>query len=504
MPVNSVFSWLIKKRVHQIELFMKYPLETQKEVFSYVIDHGQQTAFGQKYGFKNISSIEEFKQNVPLQNYESLKPYIDRTIKGEQGLLWPTTTKWFAKSSGTTQDKSKFIPVTQESLEDCHYKGGKDLLGLYYNQYPKTKLYYGKHLAVSGSAQINELSKDSYFGDLSAIIIKNLPFWCEIRRTPSKEIALMTDWEEKIEKMARITAEEDVSILAGVPSWTLFLIRKVLELKGTDNLLDVWPKLELYMHGGVSFTPYKEQFQALIPSSNMKYVETYNASEGFFGIQNDSSDDMLLMLDYGIFYEFIPMENIDDKHPETVGLKDVEIGKNYAIVISTNGGLWRYLIGDTVKFTQTYPFKIKVSGRTKHYINAFGEEVIVDNADKAFAIACANTGASLKEYTGAPVFFTTKESGGHEWLVEFEKSPENLHTFAAEFDKALKSINSDYEAKRSNDYIMKFPTFTEVSSGTFYAWLSSKNKLGGQHKVPRLLNNRTTLDEIKAMYTAAS
>ena len=325
MPVNSLFSWLIKKRVHQIELFMKYPIETQRDVFNTLISAGKHTEFGQKHHFKSITTIEEFKTAVPLQSYETLKPYINRVIKGEQNLLWPTKTKWFAKSSGTTEDKSKLIPVTQESLEGCHYKGGKDLLGIYYNRNPKTKLYYGKHLIVGGSAQVNYLSKGSYFGDLSAIIIKNLPFWCEIRRTPKREIALLDDWEEKIEKMAHSTANEDVCIIAGVPSWTLFLLKKILEIKQTDNLLDVWPKLELYMHGGVSFTPYKNQFNELIPKSDMKYIETYNASEGFFGIQNTEEEDMLLMLDYGIFYEFIPFSEVHKEFPKTLTLDEVEV-----------------------------------------------------------------------------------------------------------------------------------------------------------------------------------
>lgn len=501
MPVNSLFSWLIKKRVHQIDLFMKYPIETQRDVFNNLLSAGKHTEFGQKYSFSSIKTIEEFRRAVPLQTYDTLKPYINRVIKGEHNILWPTKTKWFAKSSGTTEDKSKLIPVTQESLEECHYKGGKDLLGIYYNRNPKTKLYYGKHLIVGGSAQVNYLSKGSYFGDLSAIIIKNLPFWCEIRRTPKREIALLDDWEEKIERMAHSTAKEDVCIIAGVPSWTLFLLKKILEIKQTDNLLDVWPKLELYMHGGVSFTPYKNQFQELIPNSDMKYIETYNASEGFFGIQNTEEEDMLLMLDYGIFYEFIPLNEVHKEHPNVLGLDDVIIGEDYAIVISTNGGLWRYVVGDTIRFTQKYPFKIKVSGRTKHYINAFGEELIVENADIAFAEACKKTNATLKEYTGAPIYMGTKSTGSHEWLVEFEREPNNVDLFTHTFDKELQNLNSDYEAKRANDYIISFPKFTVLPSGTFYAWLDKNGKLGGQNKIPRLLNDRNTLDDIKAFHS---
>jgi hypothetical protein len=497
MPINSLFSWIIKKRVHQIELFKKYPLETQQEVFSKLVDFGKYTEFGQTYHFSSIKSPNDFKEQIPLQNYDTLKPYIERIIAGQQQVLWPTTTKWFAKSSGTTQDKSKFIPITQESLEECHYKGGKDLLGIYYNNHPDTKLYYGKHLIVGGSSQINTLSKDSYFGDLSAIIMKNLPFWCEIRRTPHKDIALMSQWEEKLDKMAEATAKEDVCIVAGVPSWTLVLLKRVLEITGKKTIAEVWPRLELFMHGGVSFTPYKQQFSEIIGNPNMNYTETYNASEGFFGIQDeDASDDMLLMLDYGIYYEFIPMSHFHNENPPVIGLGEIEIGKNYALVISTNGGLWRYVIGDTVQFTSASPYRIKVTGRTKHFINSFGEELIIENTDKAFAIACKETGAKLNEYSGAPVYMTSTTTGGHEWLVEFDTPPQNMEQFFVTFDNALKQINSDYEAKRTNNLTIQFPKFTVLPSGTFYAWLKSKNKLGGQNKVPRLSNNRTIIEEI--------
>lgn len=496
MPINSLFSWIIKKRVHQIELFKKYPTETQRDVFDKLIDFGKHTEFGQLHHFPSIKSPTDFKE-IPLQNYDTLKPYIDRIIAGEQQILWPTTTKWFAKSSGTTQDKSKFIPITQESLEECHYKGGKDLLGLYYHNHPDTKLYYGKHLVVGGSSQINDLSKDSYFGDLSAIIMKNLPFWCEIRRTPHKDIALMSRWEEKLDKMAEATAKDDVSILVGVPSWTLVLLKRILEITGKKTIAEVWPNLELFMHGGVSFTPYKQQFNDIIGSPKMNYVDNYNASEGFFGIQDDvNREDMLLMLDYGIFYEFIPMSHFHEEHPPVLSLQDVELNKNYALVISTNGGLWRYVIGDTIQFTSLLPFRIKVTGRTKHFINAFGEELIVDNTDNAFAIACEKTGAKLNEYSGAPIYMTGSATGGHQWLIEFYTPPNDMGVFAKVFDDALKNINSDYEAKRTNNLTVQFPEFNVLPSGTFYAWLKGKNKLGGQNKVPRLSNNRTIIEEI--------
>ena len=497
MPFNSIFSWLIKKRIHQIELFMKYPLEVQEELMFKLISTARDTEWGIQHGFESIDSYKDFINRVPLQDYDDIKPYVDRIFKGEQNILWPTPIKWFAKSSGTTSDKSKMIPVSPETLEECHYKGGKDLLCLYYHNHPNRKLYKGKHLIVGGSAQINYLSSDSYFGDLSAIIIKNLPFWAEIRRIPKKEIALLDKWEVKIEQMAKSTITEDVYILAGVPSWTLLLLKRVLEITGKDNIADVWPNLELFMHGGVSFTPYREQFQKIIRKPSMNYVETYNASEGFFGIQDTSDkNEMLLMLDYGIFYEFIPMEEFGKKNPKTVWLSGVETGKNYAMVISTNSGLWRYVPGDTVMFTSTSRYRFIITGRTKYFINAFGEEVIIDNAEKAIETACKRTNSFLREYTAGPVYMSDTTTGAHQWLIEFEKEPEDLAFFAEVLDTALKSINSDYEAKRSHNFILQPPQIIKMKSGTFYEWLKSKGKLGGQHKVPRLSNDRKLIEEV--------
>lgn len=497
MPFNSIFSWFIKKRIHQIELFLKYPAEVQTEWFNKLIASARDTEWGKKYGYASIRNYREYCERVPLQQYEDIKPYVDRLVKGEQNILWPTEIKWFAKSSGTTGDKSKFIPVSKEALEDCHYKGGKDLLSLYVHNHPNRKLYKGKTLIVGGSAQVNYLSDDSYFGDLSAIIVKNLPFWVEFRRTPSKEIALMNNWEEKIEKMALSTKDEDVYILAGVPSWTLVLLRRILEITGKDNIADVWPRLELFMHGGVNFSPYKEQFKKIIRKSDMNYVETYNASEGFFGIQDTTDkEEMLLMLDYGIFYEFIPMEEFGKENPKTLELQDVECGKNYALVISTNAGLWRYIIGDTIRFTSCSPYRFVITGRTRQFINAFGEELIVDNAEKAIAIASERTGAMVREYTAAPIYMADQEAGGHEWIIEFEKEPLSISFFTEVLDNALKSLNSDYEAKRSNNLNLKMPLIHNAPHGTFYAWLKEKGKLGGQHKVPRLANNREYMDQI--------
>jgi hypothetical protein len=498
MPFNSIFAWVMKKRIHQIELFRKYPNEVQQEVFERLIAAGTQTKYGQLYLFSQISSYSQFKELVPLNDYSSLRPLIDRLMEGEQHLLWPNDTKWFAKSSGTTDERSKYIPVTRESLEECHYKGGKDLLALYYENFPNRKLYKGKHLIVGGSAQILPVAHDMYSGDLSAIIVKNLPWWAEIRRTPSKEIALMSEWETKVEKMALSTMHEDVYILAGVPSWTYVLAQKILEISGKKHLREVWPNLELFMHGGVSFEPYREAFKKLIPFGDMHYVETYNASEGFFGIQDvDGSNELLLMLDYGIFYEFIPMETfngLDSK--EVIQLSEVALGVNYALVISTNAGLWRYIIGDTIEFTSVLPYRFKITGRTKHYINVFGEEVIVDNVERAIAEASKRTQALIREYHVAPVFMNEDQKGGHEWVIEFVKHPDDLIRFQLVLDENLREINSDYDAKRTNNMALMPPIIHVLSTGTFEEWMRQRGKLGGQNKVPRLSNDRNYLEQL--------
>ena len=501
MPFNSIFSWIIKKRIHQIDLFKKYPFEVQDEVFQNLIEKGTNTEYGTIHNFSSIKSYADFNKQVPLNDYNTLKPYIDRLFKNEQNVLWSSDVKWFAQSSGTVGHKSKFIPVSKESLHGCHYKGGKDLLSLYYNQIPDRKLYKGKHLILGGSAKINYLNTDSYFGDLSAIILKNMPWWAELRRTPAKEIALMSEWEEKLEKLARSTLKEDVYILAGVPSWTLVLCQRILEITGKSHLREVWPNLELFMHGGVSFDPYREQFKKLIPFDDMNYVETYNASEGFFGIQDDFDiNELLLMLDYGVFYEFIPMDSFDGLNSKTVvSLKDVEIGKNYALVITTNAGMWRYIIGDTIKFTSSTPYRFKISGRTKSYINAFGEELIVENAEKAIAETCLKTDAQVREFTAAPIFMEVGQKGGHEWLIEYSKLPEDLLAFTHILDGELKNLNSDYEAKRSGDLSLQMPIIHALEKGTFDQWLKQKGKLGGQNKIPRLMNDRGIVDEVLSL-----
>ncbi len=498
MPIiNSILSWIMKQRIHQIELFIKYPHEVQEEWFRKLIHAGRFSEWGRLYEYGTIKNIRDYQQRVPVQDYESLKPYIQRLRAGEQRLLWSSDVKWFAKSSGTTSDKSKFIPVTNEALEDCHFKGGKDLLSLYCNNHPDTNLFNGKLLSLGGSHQINSFNNDSFYGDLSAILIQNLPIWIQLLRTPEISIALMDEWESKIQMIALSTIREDVTNISGVPSWTLVLLEKILEITGKKNVCEVWPNLELFIHGAVNFKPYEEQFKRLIPNPSMNYYETYNASEGFFGIQDrNNSDEMLLMLDYGIFYEFIPMNELASDNPRVLTLSEVELGENYAIVITTNAGLWRYKIGDTITFTSLNPYRIAITGRTAHFINAFGEELIVDNAERAIAEACRKAEAIVREYTASPVYFSDKSSGAHEWLIEFEKEPLNMESFTMLLDQELKNVNSDYEAKRYKDMALRPPIIRVLPDNTFYNWLKSKEKLGGQHKVPRLSNDRKIVEEI--------
>jgi len=469
-----------------------------------LLNLAKDTIWGRKYDYKSIQSIDEYKKRVPIQNYDAFQPLIDRVFKGEQNLLWPTEIKWFAKSSGTTGAKSKFIPVSMESLEDCHYKGGKDLLAMYVNSHPNSEIYSGKTLTIGGSSEINQFNSDAYYGDLSAIIIKNLPFWVQIKRIPNKDISLLSDWEEKVEMMAKFSMDKNVTVISGVPSWTLVILNRVLELSKTDNLYDVWPNLELYMHGGVNFNPYIKEYQRIIPGDKMNYVETYNASEGFFAIQDGPRENgLLLMLDYGIFYEFLPLQNLRQPGAKTLSLSEVELGKQYALILTTNAGLWRYLIGDTVEFVSKAPYRIIVSGRTKSFINVFGEELMVGNADKAFNKVCKEMAVEIKEYTAGPIYMKNTESGGHEWIIEFKKEPKNLMAFTIAFDDELKTLNSDYEAKRVNDYNLKLPLVKSVPSGTFYNWMKKKGKLGGQNKVPRLSNDRTHLDSLNEFIQAS-
>lgn len=494
--LSPTISRLARFRYWKIEQWLTDPLNAQREVLQDLVTHAQHTEFGRKYGFHELFNLRTFKQRVPVHEYDDIKPYIERLMQGEQNLLWDTPVYWFAKSSGTTSDKSKFIPVTEESLEDCHYQGAKDVLTLYYHHNPESDLLTGKGLVIGGSHQINSINEESHYGDLSAVLLQNTPFWSTWIRTPDLSIALMDEWETKIESLAQSTIQENVTSISGVPTWTLVLLKRILEITGANNIKDVWPNFELYIHGGVSFTPYKEQFKKVL-SESVNYLEMYNASEGFFAAQdNPHEDGMLLYLQHGIFYEFMPLEEYGSNNPQTIGLKDVELDKNYAPVISTNGGLWRYLLGDTIQFTSINPFRIKVTGRLKHFINAFGEEVIVDNTDKAIAIACKKTHAVVTDYTAAPVYFSDKGNGAHEWLIEFEKEPHNSQQFIYELDAALKNINSDYEAKRHKDIALRMPVVHFMHKGIFTEWLKSKGKLGGQHKVPRLSNDRRYIDDI--------
>ena len=497
--LSPAISSLARMRLWRIEAWRNNPLDAQREVLQDLVTSAQYTEFGRKYNFSNLFNVRDFIARVPIHEYEDIKPYIERIMQGEQNILWNTPIYWFAKSSGTTSDKSKFIPISEESLQDGHYKASKDVLSLYYQFHPDSALLTGKGLVIGGSHNINPMNTEAQYGDLSAVLLQNSPFWGHWLRTPDLSIALMDEWENKIEKLAESTIKENVTSISGVPTWTLVLFKRILEITGKQSMSEVWPSLELYMHGGVSFTPYKEQFRKII-GKDINYLEMYNASEGFFAAQDiPGSEGMLLFTDHGIFMEFMPVSEYGKKEPQTVSLQDVELGKNYALIISTNGGLWRYLVGDTVQFVSLKPFRIKVSGRLKHYINAFGEEVIVDNTDKAIALASEKTGAIVNDYTAAPVYFSDSSNGAHEWLIEFEKEPENLELFTKELDIALKSINSDYEAKRHKSIALGMPVIHAMKKGAFTEWLRSKGKLGGQHKVPRLSNDRTMIDEILKM-----
>lgn len=501
MPIiNSLVNWINTKRLAQIKFFKNNPIEVQQKCLKELLYVSKDTQWGRTYDYKSIRSLSDFSSRVPIQTYEDLKPYVERMRKGESNILWPSEVKWFAKSSGTTNDKSKFIPVSKEALENCHYRAGKDIMAIYTNLYPDTSIFSGKGLTLGGSHEINNTKNHSFYGDLSAILIQNLPFWTDFIRTPDTSVALLSEWEEKLAKMVSITVNENVTSLSGVPSWYLVLLNSVLEYTGKSNISEVWPNLELFVHGGVSFVPYKEQYKKIISSPNMHYLETYNASEGFFGIQDDPEDDsMLLMLDYGIYYEFIPTSELENDNAKVLSLEEVELGVNYAIIISTNGGLWRYEIGDTVYFTSLLPFKFKISGRTKLFINAFGEEIIIDNAENALNKACLKTNSSIKEYTAGPIYMKGNKKGAHQWLIEFEKAPADLNLFTYYLDTELMNLNSDYEAKRYKNTTLTRPIIVLAEKNLFYTWLKNKGKLGGQNKVPRLSNTRDIIDQLLAI-----
>jgi len=491
--LNYLISWNLKRRISKLYFDSENPLESQNNTLMDLLSKAKNTLYGKKYSFKDITSVDLFASRIPPLAYEEFFPIISKMLQGESNISWPGKIKWFAKSSGTTNDKSKFIPVSYEALNFNHFNAGKDLLAIHLNNHPDSKIFTGKSLAIGGSKQISPLDNNIFTGDISAVLIKNLPVWARFFRTPSMKIALMSDWENKIEKMAMITSKQNVTSISGVPTWTIVLIKRILKLNKCDNILELWPNLELFIHGAVSFKPYKPLFDSLVPTKQFKYLETYNASEGFFAFQDKKdSDEMLLLLNHGIYYEF---EDIANKG-KIISLDKVEINKNYALIISTNSGLWRYKIGDTIVFSSLSPYRIRISGRTKQFINAFGEELIVENAENAINKACSLTGSSAFNFTAGPKYISGKSKGCHEWIIEFTRTPKNISYFNELLDKSLKELNSDYEAKRHKNIALGPPIIHIVNSGVFDKWLKKKNKLGGQNKIPRLANNRNYLDDI--------
>jgi hypothetical protein len=488
---------LFTLRYNEIDYFAQNPVEQQDEVLQNLLRSAQKTEWGKHYGFSSIKNAEQYAKNVPVGDYETLKLFIERMIAGEKDILWPGRVKWFAKSSGTTSDKSKFIPVSNEALRKCHLKAPVDVFAIYLRNYPHTNILKGKNLTIGGSHKVSALSNYTHTGDLSAVMLANLSVISKFKNTPPSDIALIPDFEEKIEKIVKTTIKENITSFSGVPSWFLVMIRKVLETTGKENLLEIWPNLEVFVHGGVNFDPYREQYKKLIPTDRMNYINTYNASEGFFSIQNEPSvDDMMLMLDYGIYYEFIDMKEFHSENRKVISLAEVEKGVNYAMVITTNSGLWRYIIGDTVMFTSLRPHKIKITGRTRHYINTFGEELIIDNAEKGLKSACEKTGAVVLEYTAGPIFMDAQHKGAHQWIIEFEKEPDNIEQFAQILDQSLQELNSDYEAKRYKNLTLEPLILVNAPKGTFYHWMKNRGKVGGQNKIPRLANNREYLDSV--------
>lgn len=498
MGLTSIISNLyFRPRWRELEQHQKNGVELQHEVLRYLISRGKRTEYGQSHYFATMKGYEDFAKFVPVNTYEELKGDIDRMRHGEKDVLWPGQVRWFAKSSGTTNDKSKFIPVSGEGLKNLHYQGGSDVVAFYLRNNPDSRMFEGKGLILGGSHSSNYDFTDSLVGDLSAILIENINPLANLIRVPKKETALLSNFELKRDRIAAETMRKNVTNISGVPSWMLSVLVRVLELTGKEHLEEVWPNLEVFFHGGIAFTPYRAQYERIITKSDMRYMETYNASEGFFGIQDDPADkSMLLMLDYGVFYEFLPMDELGSDNPRIVPLEGVEVGRNYAMLISTSCGLWRYEIGDTVQFTSRNPYKFVITGRTKYFINAFGEELIMDNAERGLALACQETGAVVSEYTAAPVFMDDKGKCRHQWLVEFAKAPESLNAFADALDKHLQEINSDYEAKRFHDVTLQRLEIVQARKNLFNDWLKRKGKLGGQHKVPRLSNSRKNIDEL--------
>lgn len=496
--IKKITKAIFNKYYRSVEDFIDRSSSVQEENLSYLLEHGRNTLIGSEYNFDKIDGISEFQKRVPVFRYEDLRPYLDKIIIDKKSnVLWDTPIRWFAMSSGTTNDKSKYIPVTRESLVNCHYRCGRQMLGLYTNQYPDSSFVFGKTLVIGGSQQVNNIGDGIFTGDISAVLMKNLPFLIKLARTP-EALAMIPDWEKKLEQLSLYARKEDVRALLGVPSWMLVLLKKIVSDTG-HSIPELWKNIEVFFHGGVSFSPYHEQYEEIIPTGNMRYWETYNASEGFFGVQfSEKSKDMLLMLNNEIFYEFIPNSEWKENNPKTVVLSEVEVGKQYAMVITTSGGLWRYEIGDTIEFTSTNPYLFRITGRTKQFINAFGEELIVDNTDRAIERACSITNSKILEYTVAPVYFGNDSSGAHEWYIEFEKEPNSIESFTAILDESLKSLNSDYEAKRSYNLSLGMPIVRVLKPGDFYKWMEHRKKIGGQNKVPKLSNNRNYVDDISS------
>ena len=500
MSLTKIVGQFFKPRQYALEKHYTQPEALQEAVLRHLLERGSNTEYGRNHLLSPKNSYEEFAKNVPINTYEELKRDIDRMRHGEGDVLWPGQVQWYAKSSGTTNDKSKFIPVSAEGLHDIHYQGGKDVVTFYLRNNPNSRLFDGKSLILGGSHSPNYNVDGSLVGDLSAILIENINPLVNLMRVPRKRTALLSDFEVKRDRIAQECLHKNITNISGVPSWMLSVLVRVMELSGKKHLEEVWPNLEVFFHGGIAFTPYRSQYEQLITSSKMHYMETYNASEGFFGIQDDPTDrSMLLMLDYGVFYEFIPLEEVGRPDATVVPLEGVEIGRNYAMVITTSCGLWRYMIGDTVEFTSKRPYKFIITGRTKYFINAFGEELIMDNAEKGLAYACEKTGAQVLEYTAAPVYMDKNAKCRHQWLIEFSKDPDNLERFAQALDEKLQELNSDYEAKRSHNVTLQHLEVVKAKEGLFNDWLKQKGRLGGQHKVPRLSNSRKNMDELLEM-----
>ncbi|WP_235298566.1 GH3 auxin-responsive promoter family protein [Portibacter marinus] len=494
---NKIISTYLERRYQSVQHFMEHPIQTQLRTFNYLIGKASNTEWGKKHQYSSINSRIEFRNKVPLNEYDDLEPYILRMMNGSFNILWPGFVNWYAKSSGTTSSKSKFIPVPKENLRGCHIKGSWDVVTLLYKGRSDARVFERKNLVMGGSLSNYEKNHMTTYGDISAIMLYNMPLIGRPFYTPDFRTALLPNWDEKIEKMVQICSKEEVTMFGGVPSWTIVLFRKILEATGKDNILEVWPEVQAYVHGGVGFEPYRSTFEQFIPSDDFTYLEVYNASEGYFAIQNDlKSKDLLLLLDNGIYYEFLPMSEFEQEDARTITLEEVELDVNYAMVISTNAGLWRYMTGDTVKFTSLQPYKIKITGRTKHFINAFGEEVMVSNTDKALAMTCKEFDVEIADYTVAPIYFSEGTKGGHQWLIEFEKNPDNLTDFSEHLDLNLQKVNSDYEAKRYKSMALENLTIEALPRHTFYKWMEKRGKLGGQNKVPRLSNNRKYVDDI--------